>query len=250
MISLISSDGRATAAINPVGAALSELWFDKVQIVGSPDVYSGVSLYPWPNRIKQGTWTHDSKMHRLTVNDYSQQSALHGLVFSERFDWSQESPSKCVLTFNLEPSAGFPFLSSLQVSYELIANQLQIQQVVTNLGRETMPFAIGIHPYFLADENSRVEVAERKFELDSLEIDETFGPTLSSATLETADYCLEVEAESTKYFHIFTNRYDEPGKLWFAIEPQTSPADSLNTKVGVTQLEPKTSKHFNYRFIW
>lgn len=250
MITLTSSDGLSVATINPVGAALAELWHGVTQIVGSPDIYSGVTLYPWPNRIHDGTWNHQDRQLKLSVNDVQQNAALHGLAYQEYFDWAQESPNVCRLSLDLEPTEGYPFSSRLRVTFELNGAELKVTQEVVNMGKEVLPFAIGFHPYFLTSEDSHFETSSFEFQLAEVHVDKTIGPNCHNALLTTSTYSLDFSADDTEYFHIFTNRYDEPGRIWFAMEPQTSPADSLNTGIGVTELEPGESKHFIYRLNW
>lgn len=250
MIKLTSSNGSSVATINPVGAALAGLWQDGTQIAGSPDIYSGVTLFPWPNRIFGGTWSYLGNRFKLAVNDVQQGAALHGLVYQEHFDWAQTSPGTCSLSFEVKPSEGFPFRSRLRITFELVDNGLSVIQEVTNIGSEQLPFAIGFHPYFLADENSVFKATEFEFRFADVHVDQTVGPNCHQAQLTTSVYSLELSSDITEYVHIFTNRYDEPGQTWFAIEPQTSPADSLNTGVGVIELSPGESKHFNYRLNW
>lgn len=250
MITLTSSDGLSVVTINPVGAALAELWQGETQIAGSPDIYSGVTLFPWPNRILAGVWNHHGKKLSLSVNDVQQKAALHGLVYQERFDWVQESSNLCVLSQVLEPSEGYPFSSLLRVTYELDQAELKVTQEVVNMGKEVLPFAIGFHPYFLAAEDAQFETSSFEFELTDIHVDKTVGPNCHRARLSTSTYTLDFSADDTEYFHIFTNRYDEPGRIWFAMEPQSSPADSLNTGLGVTELSLGESKRFVYRLNW
>jgi galactose mutarotase-like enzyme len=249
MIRLVSPDGSSSAAINPVGAALAELWFGDNQIAGAPDVYSGVTMFPWPNRIVAGTWRYGEELLALRVNDKENQSALHGLVYSERFDWIQEGTQSCKLSYQLTPSDGYPFQVRVEVSYLLKDGELGIRQTVYNESTKMVPFAIGIHPYFKADSESQFESSDRSFRLGDVHVDETLGPDLHRAILTTRDYSVDLVAEGTDYIHIFTNRYSTPGVVWFAIEPQSSPPDSLNTGFGVTSLEPGSSASFTYRLV-
>jgi aldose 1-epimerase len=250
MITLTSSDGLSVATINPVGAALAELWQGATQIAGSPDIYSGVTLFPWPNRILGGVWNHQGKQLRLSVNDVQQNAALHGLVYEERFDWVQESSKTCSLSLDLEPSEGYPFSSRLRVTFVLDQADLKITQEVVNVGKEVLPFAIGFHPYFIASDDCHFESPSFEFQLADVHVDKTVGPKCNKVRLTTSTYSLDFSADNTGYFHIFTNRYDEPGRIWFAMEPQTAPADSLNTGTGVTELSPGESTRFIYRLNW
>ncbi len=250
MINLVSPDDKSTASINPVGAALAELWFGTHQIAGAPDEFSGVTLFPWPNRIYGGTWKFNGAALKLPINDAEQNAALHGLVYDAEFDFVQGDSSSCELSFLLYPTAGYPFKIQLDVGFFLTDGKLEVRQTVTNQTSTAAPFAIGFHPYFKADADSEFVSAAKTFVLETLEIDQTLGPSIQNATLTTRSYQLELTSEDTQCVHVFTNRYSTPGTLWFAMEPQTSPADSLNTGVGVSTLLQGESKQFRYSLVW
>lgn len=248
MIEIFSPNKHSRMLVNETGAALSELWFGETQIVGSPDKYSGVTLFPWPNRIVNGQWTYQTQDLQLEINDSVRNAALHGLVFDKPFQAVSIRGNACQLTLDLEEVAGYPFAALLGVRFELMDNRLLIWQTVTNRCAKTMPFAIGIHPYFKADENALFGVAGKDLQLSTIQVDETIGPKCSKVELRTALYDLQISAHDTEFIHIFTNRYDEPGQLWFAIEPQSSPADSLNNGIGLSTLDQGESKTFKYEF--
>lgn len=247
MITLDSPDGKTKAIVSEVGAALRELWLSDVQIVGAPDIYSGVTMFPWPNRINGASWVHNNQKLNLEVNDVEGNSALHGLVYEKDFDISQNSASECSLILDLTPSSGYPFSALLEVRYALANGLLKISQQITNLSGAEVPFAIGIHPYFRADETSTFISSARSFSLNSGHVDDTLGPNLSSAALKTSEFLVELSALDTEFIHIFTNRYSNKDVIWFAIEPQTSPANSLNTGIGVSTIKPGESKLFRYQ---
>ena len=250
MIRLVSPDGKSSASVNPVGAALAELWFGNYQIAGDPDEYSGVTMFPWPNRIMAGTWRYGEEQLTLRVNDTENNSALHGMVYSERFDWIQEGTQSCTLSYHLSPSDGYPFQIRLEVAYLLKDGELEVRQTVYNESTKIAPFAIGIHPYFKADSESQFDSSARSFRLGDVHVDQTLGPALHLGKLTTSDYSLDVVADTSDFLHVFTNRYSTPGTIWFAMEPQSSPADSLNSGVGVTKLQPRESKTFLYQLLW
>lgn len=246
MIQLTSPSGELTAVINPIGAALSELWFGEIQVAGSPDQYSGVPLFPWPNRIFDGTWKHDGEVLHFPINDSTGHAALHGLVFDKTFEFSKDGEGNCSGFYEFQPTEGYPFQAVLHVDFQLTDSQLNIVYRVTNQSADPMPFAIGFHPYFKASKSSVLLTDAGAFELSDVHVDDTLGPKLHEATLTTDSYTLRLTAPNTEYLHIFTNRYSNPDFIWFAIEPQTSPVDSLNTGLGVIKLAPGSSSSFNF----
>ena len=250
MIQLTSPDQNTQATINPIGAALAELWIGDVQIAGNPDPFSGVTMFPWPNRIYGGQWLHHGELQSLPINDQRQNSALHGLVFSREFSVTELSESSCTLLLELDPQVGYPFSTAIEVTFTVAHSTLYVKQLIRNLGSTETPFAIGWHPYFLADETSQFQFGNDQHLLAGWETDTTFGPGREDAVLQTKNYKLSISATDTDYFHVYTNRYDTPGSVWFAIEPQSSPVDSLNTGIGVTRLQPGETRDFSYRLTW
>jgi aldose 1-epimerase len=250
MIRLLSPDGKSVAEINPVGAALSELYFEGNQIAGSPDMYSGVTLFPWPNRIYGGVWNFSGADLQLPINDTNQNSSLHGLVYDQQFELTQSNSTMCEQSYRLMPSAGYPFELEVSVRYLLKNLDLEISHIVENLSDENVPFAIGFHPYFKVEDSSRFDSELKAFSIGSVQVDETIGPIEGAVSLTTSKYQLEFSAHDTEYFHVFTNRYSSLEDTWFAIEPQSSPADSFNTGVGLILLRKGESKRFRYKLSW
>lgn len=238
MIRLVSLDKKVEAQINPTGAALSSLMIDGVQVVGAPDRFSGVMLFPWPNRISGGQWEYQGMVHSLPLNEHNPDASLHGLVFDRTFEINSQSADSCQLTLGFLGQPGYPFDFKLQVDFLLSHTDLKIVYSVTNRASEVAPFAIGFHPYFAATEDSKLQIGSDSVEIQGVHLDDTFGPKISRAHLASSGWSVDLESTQLDYFHVFTNRYDEPGKLWLAIEPQSGPANSLATKSGVVFAEP------------
>jgi aldose 1-epimerase len=249
MIELVSANGTSKAIVNLRGAGLSEWWVNGRQVVGAPDVYSGVMLFPWPNRILGATWSFEGRNMRLPVNEPATNSSLHGLVFDQNFSLVSEDPVTCETELRLQPSSGYPFSISLSARFQLKEDSISITYGVTNTGVDKAPFAIGFHPYFVAHENSMFSCAVRQFELAEVQIDETLGPNLHSAVLDLGEMRVQLDSPDHEYIHVFTNRYRTSEHIWFAMEPQSSPADSLNTGRGVYVLNSSESKEFNYQLV-
>lgn len=249
MIELVSANGTSKAFVNLRGTALSEWWVKGRQIVGSPDMYSGVMLFPWPNRILGAAWNFEGQKMDLAVNEPTSNSALHGLVFDEEFSLANKNSDTCETELKMQPTPGYPFSLNLSARFELEENSISITYVVKNIGLKIAPFAIGFHPYFVANETSVFSCGNRSFGLAEVQIDETLGPNLHSALLELGDVSVILESQDHEYIHVFTNRYSTSDHIWFAMEPQSSPADSLNTGTGLNLLAPGQSKYFRYRLV-
>lgn len=249
MIELVSANGTSKAIVDLRGTALSEWWVNGRQVVGSPDIYSGAMLFPWPNRILGATWNFEGQNMVLPVNEPATNSALHGLVFDEQFSIVSSNSKTCETELKMQPTSGYPFSLNLSARFELEENSISITYGVKNIGIKIAPFSIGFHPYFVANETSVFSCAARSFELAEVQIDETLGPNLHSAVLDLGEIRVQLESQDHEYIHVFTNRYTTPEHIWFAMEPQSSPVDSLNTGNGIYLLNPGESKYFSYRLV-
>lgn len=268
MIKISNPDGALTAEINPVGAALSKVTFNNQQVVGSPDEFSGVILFPWPNRIFEGTYTFRDIAHTLIVNDVETNSALHGLVFNKIFESKRINSEKLELHFSNSELNGYPFSFQLAVSYQILGNELICRATVINLDSQSIPFALGFHPYFLVTDTARFESNQKPLPGEScpaglvqigtsvqssirnLRIDQTLkGSVKPFSKIFDQNWTAEIHQSNLPYTHVFTNRYSEESKLWFAIEPQSAPANSMKSGEDLKVLASGQQASFEYRIV-
>jgi len=119
---------------------------------------SGVPiLFPFPNRIRNGVFSHAGTTYQLPRNDSSQSNAIHG--FAPRNPWpvfgyGADAHSAWVhgdfqLSLNAPDAKNlWPGDALLSVVYRLTANRLRIDTRVRNVGDGPVPFGLGLHPYF------------------------------------------------------------------------------------------------------
>jgi aldose 1-epimerase len=121
-------------------------------VAGREDLYSGVVMAPWSSRIEAGKWTlPDGTQLEVPINEPDRNNALHGLVYNQSFSVKRSSSSSVELVIDIEPSAGYPFMLRLGVSYELEDGELYSSFAVKNIGDSKTPFGIGFHPYLSTD---------------------------------------------------------------------------------------------------
>ncbi len=120
---------------------------------------SGVPiLFPFPNRIRAGTFKHSGRTYLLPKNDSTRLNAIHG--FSPRVPWrvsgyGADSESAWVhgdfrlSTEALEADGLWPGDGLLSVVYRLRADRLRLEMRVKNVGEGSFPFGVGLHPYFV-----------------------------------------------------------------------------------------------------
>ena len=160
-IELISGDYQAEIRLR--GAGLNFLKFQNRDLVDSyvaedePHRYRGVVLAPWPNRIRDGRYTFNKREFILHKNEHNRGNALHGLVFD--VDWSIQTKetNSVSLTTLIHANEGYPTELVVVAKYTLSKEGLECTVDSKNLGSQSAPYGVSIHPYLIADKSSKVD---------------------------------------------------------------------------------------------
>ncbi|QAY73277.1 hypothetical protein ET445_07880 [Agromyces protaetiae] len=278
-----TSSGELRATITGVAASLRTLSIDGVDLVPpygedqTPPSAAGIVLVPWPNRIRDGKWTHDGVEHRLAITEPKLDNAIHGLLrYTEYREVARERDS-VTLGATIYPQLGYPFLLETGVHYELVADGLKVTHYIENLGGEPAPVAVGTHPFLKIsgvptedlvlrlDAGSHIEVDERllptgEVPVDGTEWDFREGRRVGDVSLDDAfgevaavdgfvEHTLTAPdgrqvavwaEEEFDYVQVFTTREfpGEGGDVAIAIEPMTAPAEAFNSGRGLRWLDP------------
>lgn len=146
--------GRATAVITEVAAGLRRFTVNGVDLVepfaakSTPPKGAGIVLVPWPNRIRDGKWTHQGKTLQLSLSEPAKGNASHGLLRFFPYRTVLQSQSSVTLEATVFPQTGYPFLLDTRVTYALTEDGLTVTHVLRNDGTTDAPVALGTHPYF------------------------------------------------------------------------------------------------------
>ncbi len=246
----------------------------------APPYGSGVILAPWPNRVRDGKWTHDGVELQLAISEPKTGNALHGLLRHADYEVREQTASSVLLGALIPPQGGWPFLLDTWVRYEARADGVTVTHGIRNLGTSRAPYALGSHPYlrigeYLVDDLVLTLAASTYFPVDErmnptgelavdgtpydlrtgrrvqdVDVDTAFGGVThrdgASAWLTAPDgSTLElVQDVDWGYLQVFTPRDfprpEGPG-LAVTLEPMTAPPDALNTGQGLRWLEPGES---------
>ena len=251
------------------GASLQKLCINNLVIIEdlSPlqytETYASSILFPFVNRIKDGTYTFNGNSYQFKINQKEENNALHGLVYDKPFkvldEHVSENEASIVLEYvELNESKGFPFTYTIQLKYILINDELKLNVLVKNTDSKAFPFTLGWHPYFLSenlyksslkfDSNKKLVLNERMitlgvkdfknnetFEIKDKKLDDCFILNTNIIKLTTPSYDLEMSTSSSQ---TFLQLYTPPKANTIAIEPTTGVSDSFNNKIGLQVLEP------------
>jgi galactose mutarotase-like enzyme len=209
----------------------------------------------------------------LPDNTYSvggQSFTLKQHGFARELPWAV-STTDGDLTVTLESSdrtlPHYPFAFLVSFTYSLIDTPtgctLAIQQTVTNRSAESMPFALGFHPYFeIADKatleytipaeqywNNVTKVVEPytgTLDLSQPELDLAFTPLGSPHIAFRFDgKALDIATDPVFRTFVF---WTVAGKDFVCLEPWTAPRNALNTGEDLLHLAPGASQSFAVHF--
>jgi aldose 1-epimerase len=270
-IEISNSENSTYAKINlNEGARLQELIIGDHHIINEMDAlaysktYASSILFPFANRIKDGSYVFEDKTYQFDINEMELNNALHGLVFNKEFkvlhsDTKEDYVSVVLFYKENKHSVGFPYTYNIQLKYTLTRSTLMLTVDIKNTDSKTFPFTLGWHPYFMSSDRYNSSVifdSNKKLVLDDrcitkgVDKDENFGfVTLKNqalddcyvlksggVTFKTPNYTLTIDSSEKDSF---LQLYTPPHPNMLAIEPTTGVSDSFNNGMGLKTLLPK-----------
>ena len=110
---------------------------------GDPQYWSDRSpmLFPFIGRLTNNSYKYMGKIYPM---------GIHGFAASSDFSVTEQAEDRIVLQMGSTSATKeqYPFDFSLEITYSLCKNTLQIAYRVENKDNKTMPFGIGGHPGF------------------------------------------------------------------------------------------------------
>ncbi len=135
-------------SINRIGAELGKITSARngreFMWDGNPEVWSGhaPNLFPIVGELKEGQYVFKDKIYSLSRHGFARRSD----------DFMLADKSDTHLTFTLKYSEEtllvYPFKFAYSVTYELVANHIEITYTVKSLDDQTVYFSAGAHPAF------------------------------------------------------------------------------------------------------
>ncbi len=119
------------------------------------DIYGIPILFPFPNRIRGGTWRFEGETYQFDKPSDSPTS-IHGLLLNRPYQVeshaADESGATLVCTLDSREFADmgrqYPFPFRIGITYTLKDAALSMGVSIQNTGNRNMPMGFGTHPYF------------------------------------------------------------------------------------------------------
>lgn len=231
-------------------------------------------LYPFPNRLRDGTFEWEGKTYQFPLNDGDFNNALHGFGMERPLKISESLlyDNRAIIRMTSQYDGSFPYYPwpfQIELSYHMYApDQFWVEIAVENTGLKVIPMGVGWHPYFqMADHASacelrlppihRVNVDERltptgeRESYDEFLYRKNIGDTILDNCFALEEDHLEVSArlsgakgsirywqetgpQKFNYMQVFMPPYGTS----IALEPMTCNIDAFNNGDGLTNLAP------------
>ena len=125
---------------------------------GEPDVFRTASfaMVPWSNRISGGGFTHEGAFHEFRPNRPGETYPIHGDGWQQ--SWQVEAQDERSATLSLESRRfdGNPYHYRATQTFTLHDDGLRQSLTVQHLGDATLPYGLGLHPWFTRTSRSCV----------------------------------------------------------------------------------------------
>jgi len=193
-------NGRATATITEVAAGIRAYTLNGIDLVESfaaavePPMSAGIVLVPWPNRIRDGIWLHGEDWQQLSITEPLLNNAIHGLLRFTPYRLVERDEKAVTLAATVFPQSGFPFQLDTSVTYALTDAGLEVTHTVHNVGAESAPVAIGVHPYLKIGDVPTEDLVLRVDAATHLEVDARLNPTGVDTPVDGTGYDLRAGA--------------------------------------------------------
>ena len=171
-------------------------------------------MAPFANRIDRGVFTYDGRRHTLAINRPEEDVAIHGLSRVAPFKIVDHTGDKARLLHR------HPAMCSPMICSRLCREARRSHRLARDQSRcGTMPFGIGLHPYFVRDEGTRLKFRARvRFVSDSRNL-----PMRAIAAVDGPDFRQGVLLQDLPWFDHYAQ--------W---EPRTALLDRPDAGLSVT----------------
>jgi len=214
------------------------------------NVRGGVPLlFPSPGRLAGDHFEHAGRSGSMKQHGFARDVAWTVDALSTE-DAAQAALG---ITSTDATRAMYPWDFRLAVTYTLRGPRLRLEATVQNTGTEPLPFAFGIHPYFLVHDKAGAAIATKAtrafdnvtkttvpfhgFDLTAKEVDlhlVDHGSTDSALTWgDGARLAIRASPELRRWV-VWTLA----GRDFVCVEPWSAPADALNSGESLLELAP------------
>jgi aldose 1-epimerase len=210
-------------------------------------------LVPWSNRITQGGFEHNGIGYKLQANREGEPYPIHGDGWLQEWQVIEREHDRILLALTSHAYQGSPYHYRSKQNFRLLPSGLAIDLSITHLGEGSLPYGLGLHPYFVRNAQTRLQMRANGIWLsgaDPIPVSHTntFPPSWDynePAPLEgplidncytgwdgeavidypDRDLTITMSMEDCNGYSLF---YRPPDEHYFCLEPITHPIDAFH----------------------
>lgn len=235
----------------------------------------GGYLFPFPNRLEDGTYEWQGQSYRFANNDTQRRNALHGLGMELDFLLHSETCTEESATVELicdyqGTHPGYPFPCELLIRYELHKDRgFELTLSVSNQSEVDIPLGMGYHPYFtfgipidtaqltippveLIGVDDRMLPTGKRYPYDHYTNGQPIGADVldncfalvgktgrAQVALAQGSHTLQYWQDAVRF--PFIQLFTHPDRQSFAVEPMSCNVNAFRNQEGLTVLAPKAT---------
>jgi aldose 1-epimerase len=113
-------------------------------------------LVPWSNRITEGGFEHEGVFYPIHPNRAQERYPIHGDGWLQAWKVAEHSDTRIKLSLESRYFEGSPYHYRSAQTFLLLPDGLQIDLTVTHMGPRSLPYGLGLHPYFACNADTRL----------------------------------------------------------------------------------------------
>lgn len=274
--------GDAFAVVPQFGACLLDLQFNGLSVLdgyATPEELvankwsKNIILLPYPNRLRDGQYTHADVTYQFELTNPDTQNSIHGFgkdaPMSVEAVWVTDLEAGLTCSWQYQgDNAAYPFPFTAKITGILRGSNFEMNMSLQNNFDKAIPVGLGWHPYFKMSEKSDDSSLQMP-DCQLIAIDERMLPTgektdfnafksltpIQNSTLDngfyiknqthnaetilasehgTLTFWQETGFQKWNFLQVFT----PPHRKSVAIEPMTCNIDAFNNGDGLVMLAP------------
>ncbi len=181
-----------------------------------PTAYGNPILFPFPNRIRNGTWEFEGKTYQFDKHPEAP-TTIHGLLLNRPYNvdkhTADENGATLVCSLNSQDFPDirrqYPFPFKIEMTYTIKDAVLSMDVLIKNIGQSNMPMGFGIHPYFKVEISAKADPSKAVITVPAnkyWKLDDVLVPTGKQIDVDgTLDLRYGQPFAKLKLDHVFTD---------------------------------------------
>jgi aldose 1-epimerase len=118
--------------------------------------FASFAMLPWSNRISGGGFEHEGRFYAMRPNREGEPYPIHGDGWLQPWTLHQPAPDTLEMTLRSRGFDGNPYDYEAVQTFRLVPGGLDQELRVRHLGASSLPYGLGLHPWFLRTPATRI----------------------------------------------------------------------------------------------